>query len=682
MSRRAKPTPRPAPNAVVAAAVAAPWDPVARWIALALAAMACLLYGPSWHYGFVGDDSRVILQNAWTQQGLSALPNVVSHSLYFGAVPVNGGLYRPIAGAYYVIVGAIVDLRASGYHLAQLALYGLNVATAFLFLTRLRPRALAVPIVATLLFLVHPIHTEVVNNIKSADEMLCLEFLLVSAIAWLQFADTNDRRWFYAAVVSYALAAGSKETAVPMVVALPALWYFFRARDVVRSLRASVPFALVAVAFVTLRYLVLSREPETAIVTILNNALVGIPDRAGQLATAIAYLGRYVRMLLWPHPLSFDYTFSALPMHTFADPWVWLSIAVIGVCLAVLVLGFRSRRVEAFAVLWCAAAMAPVSNIFFLISTNFGERLLYLPSLLACYIAAVWLFRAARVVVADAAPASLARTLRSPKVAVPLAVVLMVSSVAAARRTREWHDQIALFKADVRKFPNSARLQNYFGNLLYFEGERLLGQPDYAEIAKADLNGAKLHLSRGLEILNSFQDMHAALGMAEYKLGDCTAAIPHLTQALEFPAFRDTALAMTADCYKQLGQSDQAVAVYQSLDTEGVASPLAWFELGNAAAARGDDDGAIRYFSKFIAARPSNIAAHFNLAKAYRSKGEFAQSLAAADQCVALKPTPQVEANCLLLSADALMHAGRSDEAMQRFQRAQMLDPNNPWIRK
>jgi tetratricopeptide (TPR) repeat protein len=680
MSRRARSTRRV--SLPVPSVAAAPWPASSRWIALGLAMLACLIYASSWRYGFVGDDSRVILGNAWTTEGLAALPRIVSHSLYFGSVPLNGGLYRPVAGAYYAIVGALVDLRAPGYHLAQLALYGVNIATAFLFLTRVSRTSVAAPLVATLLFLVHPIHTEVVNNIKSADEMLCLEFFLLSAIAWLQFADTANGRWRVVSLAAYALAVGSKETAAPMVIVLPALWYFFRDRDIARSLRAAIPFALIAAAFLALRQSILDHEPPTNIVTILNNALVGITDRSSQVATALAYLGRYARMLFWPHPLSFDYTFSALPAHTFQDPWVWLSIALIVGLGAVFVAGFRSRRVEAFAVLWCGAAMIAVSNVFFLISTNFGERLLYLPSLMACYIAAVWLLKAARIDSADEVKWSLSAVVRSPKIAVPLVVVLVICTGATLRRTREWRDQITLFKADVKKFPNSARLQNYFGNLLYFEGERLLEQPDYTDIAKADLSGAKRHLTRGLEILNSFQDMHAVLGMAEYKLRDCTGAIPHLKQALAFPAFRDAALAMTAECYKQLGQPDQATAVFEELDAEGVESPLTWFELGNAATARGDDDASIRFFSKFLAVKPDNIAAHFNLAQAFRKKGEFPQSLAEADRCVALQPTPQVEANCLLLGADALMHVGRADEAMRRFQRAQMLDPNNPWIKK
>jgi hypothetical protein len=226
----------------------------------------------------------------------------------------------------------------------------------------------------------------------------------------------------------------------------------------------------VALAYVGLRYVVLASEPPTSIVTLLNNALMATNDRSTQVASALVYLSMYVRMLFWPHPLSFDYGYNAIRLHTFADPAVWLSVGLLAVLAGVFAWGFRSRRVESFAVLWFAASIAAVSNLFFLVSTNFGERLLYIPSVLVCYLAAHWLFKAAR-----ASDRSLVECSRSPVVVAPLLLVVAVSSVRTVSRTREWREQITLFKADVAKFPNSARLNNYFGNLLYFEGERLLG---------------------------------------------------------------------------------------------------------------------------------------------------------------------------------------------------------------
>ncbi len=665
MPRRSKPSKR----SKLAAIVPKARPPDHLRAALFLATTAWALYASSWHHGFVGDDSWVTWANAWTRLGLSGLPRIVSHSLYFGAVPQNSGLYRPVAGAYCVVVGVLVGLRPAGYHLANILLYGLNAALVFLFLARLTRRSIAVPVVATLLFIAHPIHTEVVNNIKSADEMLCLAFFLTSAMAWLAYADTSDARWRYVSLAGYALAVCSKETAVPMVVTLPALWYFFRQRPARASLVAAIPFLAVALLYLIARHVVFTSEPATNTVTILNNALLATSDGSVRLASALAYLTKYAEMLVWPHPLSFDYSYNAIPLHTFANFDVSIAMAICVVLGVVLIAGFRRRSVEAFAVLWCAASMILVSNLFFLVSANFGERLLYFPSVVVCYVAARLLFDAARVPEAQ----TLEAALRSPIVVWPLLIVLGAGSVAVLSRTREWRDEITLFSADVLKYPNSARLNNYLGSLYYFAGDRLFTQQTDLERASADFANAKTDLLRGLAIHDEFQDLHAVLGMAEYRLKQYREAIPHLERSLSCPLYRTSALEMMADCYEQLLMPARALELFKQIDTERIPYPQGWFALGNDAAAHGDDDSSIRYFQQVATATPDNVAAQVNLALGQRRKGDYAASLASAERCLALKPDQTIQARCLVLAADDLMRTGHRDQAFAYFEKAKAI---------
>jgi hypothetical protein len=645
--------------------------------AVLLAMVACALYAPSWRHGFVGDDAFVIGRNAWTQQGLSALRRIVAHSLYFGSVQTNAGLYRPAAGAYYVVVGALAGLRPAGFHLAHIGLYGLNAAIVFVFLTRVTRRSIAVPFAATLLFIAHPIHTEVVNNIKSADEMLCLLFFLSSATAWLMAADASRRSfssWRSLSLAAYALAVCSKETAVPMVVVLPALWYFFRRRGIRESLVASMPFWGVALLYLVVRQVVFNAEPATNTVTLANNALLASNDGSVQLASALAYVAQYARMLIWPHPLSFDYSYNAIPAHTFADPVAWLAMGLIAALTTVVVKGFKDRRLAAFAVLWCAASLVLVTNLLFLVSTNFGERLLYLPSVVVCYGAARVLFRLAKV--SEEQP--LRAALQSPIVLATLLIVLSAASTVSVRRTREWRDEITLFSADVLTYPNSARLNNYLGNTYYFAGNRLVEQHAAPDTAATDFANAKRYLLRGLAIHDEFLEQHAVLGMAEYQLREYREAIPHLQRSLTFPDYRVPALEMIAGSYEQLHMPDRALATFKQIDDEGIPYPHGWFALGNDATARGDYDTSIAYFDRVIAATPGNVNAHFNLAVAHYRKGDFVRSLESCERCVAMKAD---KVNCLALAAEDLARTGHRDRALAYFSKAAAIDPGDPWVR-
>jgi len=316
----------------------------------------------------------------------------------------------------------------------QILLYGLSVAAVFVFLQRLDPRSLIVPTLSAILFAAHPIHTEVVDNIKSADELLCLLFFLWSATAWMVYLDRGRPPWRVASIVLYALAVGSKETAVPLVVVLPALAFVFRRRPARAAVEQTWPFLVVATAFMVVRQLVFAREGPPIPVTVTNNALMAAGDGLTRIASALAYLAKYASLLVWPHPLSFDYSFDAIPLRTFTSPQPWIGLALVGAALAAVVWGLPRRRVWGVSALWIAASMVAVSNVFFLVSTTIGERLLFLPSVIFCYEVCRLLCRALSV--RDGWS-----TVVGWRTAVVALIVLTAGAAGAAasrRRTAQW----------------------------------------------------------------------------------------------------------------------------------------------------------------------------------------------------------------------------------------------------
>jgi tetratricopeptide (TPR) repeat protein len=234
----------------------------------------------------------------------------------------------------------------------------------------------------------------------------------------------------------------------------------------------------------------------------------------------------------------------------------------------------------------------------------------------------------------------------------------------------------------VRTYPNSARLNDYAGSLSYFAGVQALGRAGTADAAPADFATAATYLARAVAIRGSFLDVDAPLGMAEYRLGQYEAALPHLQQALVFTTYRNDALEMIADSYQQLHQPARAIDVFKQIDDEGIQDPAAWFELGNDAASRGDDAASIQYFEKYVATTPDNVAAYFNIGRAENRLRDYAGSLASAEHCVSLGPAPRVQADCLLLEADDLARTGRRDLAMAAFEKARAIDPTNPLIKR
>ena len=98
----------------------------------------------------------------------------------------------------------------------------LYVLTAFMLFVALalffEKQNIVLPFIATILFVAHPIHTEVVANIKSRDEILCLLYRVVGC---REVCAPGRKQYLAMAGISIFLAMLSKETAVAMVIMAP-----------------------------------------------------------------------------------------------------------------------------------------------------------------------------------------------------------------------------------------------------------------------------------------------------------------------------------------------------------------------------------------------------------------------------------------------------------------------------
>jgi len=138
-------------------------------------------------------------------------------------------LYRPLSLVTFAVEWSIAPGSPFLGHLMNVLWYALTVALLFFSLQRLLAgRHWLLAAGAALLFAAHPLHTEVVANIKSRDEILNLFFGTLALYAWARWLERPAFRWLAAALGSYFLALLSKESAVVLLPVFPlAGWFFF-----------------------------------------------------------------------------------------------------------------------------------------------------------------------------------------------------------------------------------------------------------------------------------------------------------------------------------------------------------------------------------------------------------------------------------------------------------------------
>src|SRR2546425_12368323 len=124
------------------------------------------------------------------------------------------GIYRPFVVFSLSVDYAIWKRWAPGFRLTNLAVHAINGVLVFSLYQSIAGAGI-VPLIAMIIYLVHPVHTEAVTTIVGRSELFAACFLLA---AWLLFRQ-GRAGW---AALAFFLALLSKENAI----VLPAVLFF------------------------------------------------------------------------------------------------------------------------------------------------------------------------------------------------------------------------------------------------------------------------------------------------------------------------------------------------------------------------------------------------------------------------------------------------------------------------
>ncbi|RMF24098.1 MAG: tetratricopeptide repeat protein [Bacteroidetes bacterium] len=620
------------------------------WLVFAFGA---LLYANTLGHDFALDDAIVIYDNEYTRQGLAGVDELLRYDTFRGFFKVEGkeklvtgGRYRPLTPILFALEVELFGLKPWPGHLGNVLLYGLTCLLIYFLLwdlchlhPRLKQGAPLVAAAAALLFAAHPIHTEVVANIKGRDEIMAL--LGSVAAFWLSLKGYRSGRPLYAfwAGLVFFLALLSKENAITWLAVVPLGYWVFTRAEPGRILRLSLPFVAAAVVFLLIRGSVLGWSLGEPSRELMNNPFLKLVDGryvdfspAEKYATIFYTLGEYLRLLLFPHPLTHDYYPRHIPIMSFADWRVLGSLAVYLFLGIWALLRLPRKDPLSFAVLYYLATLSIVSNIVFPIGTNMGERFAFMPSLGFCFAAAVLLWRWLQ---SDPRP-----RLR-PAFAI-LGVVLLLFSARTLTRNPVWKDNLTLFTTDLRTAPNSAKLRNAVGGELITQAVK----PENEARREAMLRQAVEHLQEAVRIHPAFKNAYLLLGNAHNYLQEYDKAIEFYQHALrldpEYPEARHNLAVTYRDAGRHYGEQRNDLSRslqylqkayellpddYETLRLLGVANGLA-----------GRPERAVEFFRRAAEKEPQNADAWFNLAVACFNAGRQEEGLRYQQKALELDP--------------------------------------------
>ncbi len=183
--------------------------------------IAFLIFANSISNGYNLDDELVTQNHQLTSRGIEAIGAIFTSPYYSDEMGYAYG-YRPIVHLSFAIEHQFFGEKASVSHFFNVLLFALSSMLFFKFLLKLLgEKQLLFSVLTTLIFVVHPIHTEVVDSIKNRDEILAFLFVILSGISILNYSKHNKLISLILILLFFTIAMLSKKSVYPMVVVLP-----------------------------------------------------------------------------------------------------------------------------------------------------------------------------------------------------------------------------------------------------------------------------------------------------------------------------------------------------------------------------------------------------------------------------------------------------------------------------
>jgi protein O-mannosyl-transferase len=563
---------------------------LSRLLPVGVFLLACLQYVGTISYDYAWDDKLAITANEYTKKGVRGLPDIFTKRV---SVPFKSE-YRPIPQALHALEYQVFGNNPHTGHAFNVAWYAATCVMVYAFVRFALPGAHRLfAFLVALLFVVHPLHVEVVANIKGRDELLALSSGLASLVLLVKALERSSWLLLTAGTACFLAACLSKSNAVTLLPLVPLVaWHRSPDPGLTRRLLVTIGVtaasgAALAAVIRFMQSTVSSDLPLHLNSTVLNNIFLWTARPETIVPTALVIVARYLRLFLYPHPLIHLYGYDQIPLSTWRDPLPWLVLAGLGATAAVVWRTWPRKLPLSFGLVWAVVTYSVYSNLWFYAPDTMADRYLFMPSLGLAIVAMCGLFRLGGLDLQR--PALVSRRARAALTLLSLVLAAYFAKTTIA--SRDWRNDSTLIHNRIRYMENNAAAQVVYGYTLNKESREITTAgakeegraaamraftqairvyPDFqaAWLAvgklfaeeriyhKAELSFLK---AQRLEPLNP--DSYFCLGTLYLAMGDHELAVPYLEKAVLLDPRMEEAYVMLGKAYLQSGNLENLGAM-------------------------------------------------------------------------------------------------------------------------
>ncbi len=615
------------------------------------------VYANSLNNGFHFDDEHSLTANPAVRR-IGNIPAFLTDPGLFSRDP-GSGMYRPLVLISYTLTYAVAGYSGPAFHAVNVIVHALVVLLAAALLRQVYGDARAA-LLGGLLLAVHPLASEPVNYISSRSESMAA----AGYVAAVLLHRRSGGRVGWPSLLAFGAALLSKSTAVTLPLVLlvhdrmmgwgsgsasrqagPPPDPAFRPAGL-RSVRlhpgavdasATAPAGAAAVvpAADTCRdivrrygaYWLLAGIYVLGTRTLLLRATTTAPVRPliehWLIQTkALAY---YIRLLMFPQPLSVEHQFSTAAGWT--DPALLAALALSGT----LVWLIRRQRIAVFWCVWMLLALLPTLVVPLNVLVN--ERRLYLPLVAGTG----WLIGLLRDHI---------WRLRNTMGAWMLLSLLAILTV---QRNTDWSSTERLWTQARRVSPQAVRPHLRLGSVYREAGWIDQARTAYLRVLDLDSTNAAAY--------NNLGNLYEAEGHAG-------AAKQAYAQALRLQPHYVEAQVNLAALYSRSGRLNEAIALLEAARQAGGERPAWLNNLGTTYLRAERYDAAIGVLQQAVALEPDHAGMRYNLAGALAGTGRLEAAEAAFRAALQLDPA---HAGAHVRLGELLQQQGRDQEAARAY---------------
>lgn len=424
-----------------------------------LLVLGSLVYANTLSAPFVLDDSQNIVENRHIR--ISSLELGSLSEAAFESYASR----RPVANISFALNYLLGGYGVTGYHVVNIAVHlACGLLLYFFFRTTLGLPSLRdrypgrqwVPLLAALLWLLHPLQIQAVTYVVQRMTSMAAMFYLLSLLLYVK-ARMSDRKvarvfLFGGCLLSGLLSLGSKEigATLPFFILLYDRYFLgMRVRVSASGRRLHLFFCLLLLCALIFFYL--GNRPWQALQSVYQYRDFSLLERLLTEGRVVIF---YLSLLLFPLPgrLNLDHDFP-LSFSMFEPVATLLALLALAFLLILAFGRARKAPLLSFALFWFFGNMV-IESSFIGLELVFEHRL-YLPSAMLFLVAVLF----ARQCIGNA-------WLRK---GIAVGVVLLLA-FWTVERNRTWADPVRLWQDSVSKSPRKARSRNNLGIALEAAG--------------------------------------------------------------------------------------------------------------------------------------------------------------------------------------------------------------------